>query len=511
MNTDFSGLRQIRISILLICFFVWSHCIAKNVVNKQAEWLQPDKACGPRCIWALMQITKKGDPSCSIEHIYELIGKKPFGVITLKDLKVVAEKLGFFAVGYKLTLNRLENINAYAILPVGKQKGTDADPLHFVLLKEARAGFATIVDTQTLELENIAFSDLQKIWKGYTLLLTPSAEIPLFRKSSPELEPQPASSLKPFDDVKNFGIVDSGSMLEHTFTIRNETGQPCKLRITSKSCSCISPELGKTDLKPKEETWFKLKLHVDRPAWSIEGVGVALEPTNIIKRYIVKAYGKDSFQTTPAIGHIESPDGGVVEYQVKITYYTDSNDIVALDRIDSNIPNLSIGSIVTEKVKKDQYTTFYFNVTLLYDGGDPTNAVRKVQDELNFVLDTRKGKRFIPFRLLVKTGKPICRLTPEKVFLIVSKSKKPTQKKVKAEFLTSAPPMNIAIRSDDVLPLEIKTTQVSKDIYIINISVETGSLQKAKLGMNKGEVIIVPEGVPNPTSIRLPVSLFIRE
>jgi hypothetical protein len=458
-----------------------------------------------------MQITKKGDPSCSIEHIYDLIGKKPFSIVTLKDLKVVAEKLGFFAVGYKLTLNRLENINAYAILPVGKQKGTDADPLHFVLLKEARVGFATIVDTQTLELENIAFSDLQKIWKGYALLLTPSAEIPLFRKSSPELEPQPASSLKPFDDVKDFGIVDSGSMLEHTFIIRNETGQPCKLRITSKSCSCISPELGKNDLKPKEETWFKLKLHVDRPAWSIAGVGVALEPTNIIKRYIVKAYGKDSFQITPAIGHIESPDGGVVEYQVKITYYTDLNDIVELDRIDSNIPNLSIGSIVTEKVKKGQYTTFYFNVTLLYDGGDPTNAVRKVQDELNFVLDTRKGKRFIPFRLTAKTGKPICRLTPERVFLIASKSGKQIPKKVKVAFLTEALPTDITVKWDDTLPLEVQPTKTSESSYIMNVAVLPQKLKDVSAGMHKGKIIIITESMPNVGPINLPLSLFIRE
>ena len=64
-----------------------------NVVSLQE--IRPDKACGPRCLWALMQITKAGEPECGIKCIYELIGKEPFTATSLKNLKDATEQLGF--------------------------------------------------------------------------------------------------------------------------------------------------------------------------------------------------------------------------------------------------------------------------------------------------------------------------------------------------------------------------------------------------------------------------------
>ncbi|MHC4397102.1 MAG: cysteine peptidase family C39 domain-containing protein [Planctomycetota bacterium] len=512
MKLKFFGLREPFILILIIVFgFGLSDGITKNTTHEQGAYLQRDKACGPRCISALIQILKKGDTDWTIEHIYQLIGKEPFAVTTLKELKVAAEKLGFSAAGYKLTLNELKDINTYAVLPVGHEEGTATDPLHFILLKEAKGNFATIVNTENLKLRDIALSDLQKIWKGYALVLSPSKDVPLFHKHNNNPEPESQQVQKNLDGFKDFKIVESGSKLEHTFTIRNETNQKCKLRVVSKSCSCLSPEFAKVGLEPSEETSVKLTLQVDKPGWSIVTIAIALEPTEIIKRYMIRAYGKDSFEITPAIGYIEAPRGGVVQYPVKIVYHTDSNDPVTFDHIQSDTLNLTAGNIVSEQVKKGQYSAFYFDVPLLYNAGESTDAVRQVQGEVNFVLNTHNGKRFIPLKLTTMVGTEMFRLTPEKIFIIASKFAEPIQKKAKVEFLMDTLPTSIDIKPDDALPLEIKTTRVSKDTYMISISAPREKLQNISLGMNKGEITIVPEGVPSPTAITLPISLFVRE
>jgi hypothetical protein len=75
-----------------------------------------------------MRVTGVGKPTCDVECIYRLIGKTPYSVTTLKDLKDAAQKSGFSAVGYKLTLTQLQNLNEYAILPIGFAQGTSLGP-----------------------------------------------------------------------------------------------------------------------------------------------------------------------------------------------------------------------------------------------------------------------------------------------------------------------------------------------------------------------------------------------
>jgi ABC-type bacteriocin/lantibiotic exporter with double-glycine peptidase domain len=119
-----------------------------------------------------MQITGAGRPDCDIKCIYELIGKEPFGETTLKDLKDAAQKLGFSANGYKLTLTDLEKITGYAILPVGGAAGTADDPQHFILVKQVVKDDVTIINTRTLKAQTIAVSELQESWKGYALVIS---------------------------------------------------------------------------------------------------------------------------------------------------------------------------------------------------------------------------------------------------------------------------------------------------------------------------------------------------
>jgi hypothetical protein len=451
------------------------------------------------------------DPNHHVKHIYQLIGKEPFTPTTLKDLKVAAEKLGFAAAGYKLTADQLKTINTYVVLPVGDTAGTPKDPLHFILLKEVKGDSATVVDTTNLEHIDIPFADLQRIWTGYALLLAPDRDVSLFHERTETTASLPKHEPEDFDGFKDFEAVDSGSMLEHTFTMRNETAQHCKLRIVSRSCSCVSPELGKAELRPNEGTSLKLALHVDKPGWSLATVAVALEPAGIIKRYLVKAYGKDSFHIAPQIGHVAAPDAGRIEYPVRITYYTDSNDLVSFDHMKSEIDGLVVGTVATENTKREQYVEYRFKVPVVYEAGEPADTVRTIQDQVQFVLNTQKGKRFIPFSLTIKVGSEKFRLTPEKVFIIASKSGRPVQKKAKLEFLIDEPPAHIAAKSDPALPIETKTTRVSKNSYMIEITLNREKLRGLSAGMHKGQILIVPQGAASLAKIAIPISLFVRE
>lgn len=112
--------------ILLLCLV---SCTATKSTNDiSSNRFKASQACGPRCLSAFMRLTGVGKPACDVECIYHLIGKTPFRVTTLKDLKDAAQKLGFSAVGYRLTPTQLQNLNEYAILAVGLTRGTWAIP-----------------------------------------------------------------------------------------------------------------------------------------------------------------------------------------------------------------------------------------------------------------------------------------------------------------------------------------------------------------------------------------------
>ena len=67
--------------ILLTFSVSYMHAQSERVISLQG--IRPDKACGPRCLWALMQITKAGQSDCGIKSIYELIDKEPFTATNL--------------------------------------------------------------------------------------------------------------------------------------------------------------------------------------------------------------------------------------------------------------------------------------------------------------------------------------------------------------------------------------------------------------------------------------------
>lgn len=497
-------------SILLMCFSPYTLAQSVNIISPQE--MRPDKACGPRCLWALMQITSEEQSDCGIKCIYELTGKEPFSATSLNDLKKAANQLGFLAKGYKLTIGKLAKKKGYAILPVGRTSGTFEDPLHFVLVKRIIKDYAILVNTKTLVSQAMPVGDLCDNWNGYALVITAGEGMRPLRKE-PDADdikqlPKKVKTSK-YDEIKDFGLVDSGSVVEHTFTILTEKDEDYQAKIVQKNCACLEAKLGRGI---KGRNTLTLELHVDDPAWQQAHAVVLLEPGGIIKRYAIRAYGTDTFNIHPVRAHIEAPQGGLIKYPVKISYFTGSDDIVKFNRMTSTLQNLSCGTVTSESYTKKKAIKFTFDIPLLFDAGKPPRNVKTISGGIDFIFDTGKGQRHIPLSLTAKVGTDRFRFTPKKVFLMCAKSGPlPKPKRIKIEFLTAPIPANIALTLDTHLPLELTTTCVSPGVYTIDITVVPERLKDVRFGLNKGKVTIVPEGVPWPAALTLPISLFVRE
>jgi predicted double-glycine peptidase len=457
-----------------------------------------------------MQITQAGQPGCGIKCIYELIGKEPFTATNLKDLKDAAEKLGFSAEGYKLTLRQLTKTKGYAILPVGTATGTVDDPLHFILVKRIVKNYAITVNTRNLSSQAMPISDLQDCWNGYALVITAGKGMNPLRKEPDNIKQLPKRvRTARYDAIKDFGQVDSGAVVEHTFTIVTEKDKDHKAKIVQKSCSCLNARLGKDT---KGQNTLTLELHVDSPAWQASHAVVLLEPGGIIRRYAMRAYGKDTFEIWPTIAHIEAPEGGLIEYPVKIHYYTGSDDVVEFNRMTSTLENVKCRPVISKSSTKKGTTTFSFEIPLLFDAGEPPGRVESVRGNVDFVLDTGKGQRDIPMSLTAQIGAERYLLTPETVFMMGAKSNpSPMHKSVKLQFLRGPIPTSITARADPSLPIKVRTTSVNARTYRIVMTVEPEKLQGLSTGSNRGEIAIVTEAAPEPSTLKLPITLFVRE
>ncbi|UCG50184.1 MAG: hypothetical protein JSU94_10410 [Phycisphaerales bacterium] len=505
--------RHSRLTCILLLFALTVCCGLSTATEPidviSPQQLKPDKACGPRSLWALMQITGRAKPDCGLECIYAIIGKPLLASTSLKDLKDAALKLGFSAKAYKLTLSRLAKTDGYAIIPVGNAPGTPDKPLHFVLVKRVTKDYLVVINAATLAPQAIAASDLGPYWNGYALIISaPPGSKPL-PKNPDIIDPSPGKTAPPkYDEIKNFGPVDSGSRLEHTFTISKKPEPRYKPKIVQKSCSCLSASLGADTAGCPTIT---LQLHVDKPAWQEAHAVVLLEPAGIIKRYAVRAYGNDSFRISPEIAYIQAPNGGSVEYPVKISYFTSVRDVVTFETVNSSSPNLSFGQADSRKQTKGETCTYVFDIPLIYEAGPKPESSKLVRGKAVFVLNTTTGQRHIPLKVIAQIGVDKFTLTPETVFAIVSKSStKPVLRKVKLQFLIDPPPTQIPLEYPLPFSLRAKTDVVSPGAYMMTITLPPEKIRDMPLGLNKGRITIHPKGISALEAISLPITLFVR-
>jgi len=493
-------------SILLICTCPVAQIQAGEVTSLHNS----DQACGPRCLWAFMQTAGVGKRDCDIECIYGLIGKPSSSPTNLKDLNMAANKLGFQVTGLKTTLSNLTKMKGYAILPVGNTKGTAKDPLHFILVKLEAKDDLIIIDTQTLQTKRFPVSELRKAWKGYALFVSASKGAELAPKANKVIESDSTKiEVKKYAGIKDFGHVDAGAVLNHVFEVCPDPEEKIVAKVAAKSCACITPVV---ERRANGDIILKMELKVEKPGWQSVYVALALGPEKTVKHYKIRAYGKNSFQLRPKIAHLEAPNGGIVKYPVEIEYFATSDTVVKFSHFKSNIKNLKIGPVRSKKEIEGELAKFVFEVPILLDTGPATNTVRSIAGKVEFVLNTSNGVRVLPLKLSAVIGQDRFKLSPERVFLLASKSSTTKNSRVvELEFETQVKPSNIEVKINGDLPITATITKKDKGCFSISLNVQQEKILKRHTGLHKDNILIVPKGAPGISKIILPVSVFIKE
>jgi hypothetical protein len=231
-----------------------------------------------------------------------------------------------------------------------------------------------------------------------------------------------------------------------------------------------------------------------------------------VRKYRVKAYGKESFMLSPKIGHIETPQGGKIEYSVKVEYFTGKEGIIKFNRIKTSLDNLTVGNVNKSVTEEDKYKVYNFEIPLIYEAPNNLDHVIQFEEKIDIVLDTLKDQKHIPFKLSGRIGTEPFILIPEKLFVIASESEASIKKKAKLEFNSPIPVKSIQADLNTDLPFIISSEKIADNTFMLTLVTQPEKLQTFEPGMHKANVSIIPEGISGPNmSINLPVSLFIRE
>jgi len=143
--------------------------ISKSALQTHENSL--DSSCGPMSLSAYSKLTDKTGDHYKISDIYSVLDKEADEPISMLELKNTAQQLGFTVEGCLLDADNLGDIGGYGIIPIGQgRKGSNADPLHFVLVRFSK-GKVCFIDYKTLEERPFEGSELKKIWKGHALLI----------------------------------------------------------------------------------------------------------------------------------------------------------------------------------------------------------------------------------------------------------------------------------------------------------------------------------------------------
>jgi predicted double-glycine peptidase len=464
--------------------------------------ITPDRACGPRCLIALMKLTGAGKADCDVDSIYGILGKPALSPTSLGDLKTVAEHLGFSAAGYRCSTADLAVFKDYLILPVGKGKATADNPAHFILVSVVTAEFGIVIDPYTLKPYAIELSEIKEQWNGQALVISAGKDMPPLRKPTVV----DMDKRRKFDDLKDFGRVRSGTQLSHTFIVRKASEAGGAPKIIGKSCSCLSATLAKND---SGDATLTVQLNVEQSGTQQVQVAVGFEANDLIKRYQILVHGANIIEPVLKQVYIAAPDGGTIEHSVSFDYYTDAKGILMFDRIKTDLPNLKvISSTVTRYVRGEDYV-INVKMPLILQAGSPAARIQST-GTVDFVFQTELGERSIPVIVTLDFGHDSCIVTPARLFIVVSKSGSSIDSHVQLEFPINEVPDNIKLASPEV-PFDLKSELLKANLYKISITLSPENVKTWPLGLKEGNLRASFQYGKKDTLVDIPTAVFVRE
>jgi predicted double-glycine peptidase len=489
----------LRVYVILSCSF------SVYGFNRSKD-LQPDNSCGPRCIEAILRLND--NDSIGVADIYNIIEKDPFQLTTLKDLKNAAMELGFTAEGYKATIGQLREYDGYLILPIMLPGSDRKDPYHYILAQNAAEDHIHVIDTKTLKVATWPFNELDNFWSGYVLVINGGKNRNQKRQtqSLKEIDENKAEgqSKKRSEIVKDFGTVESGSLLTHTFKIEDKKVPFTDAKIIKRSCSCLEAKL----FKSQGEVFLVSKLRPDMAGSQSAYVDVSLEPQKVIKRYILKTYCIDHYIISPKIAYLEAPGDGLVECPVKIEYYSDKKGFVKLSRIENNKKGLKVRKTGSEVSNEENGAVVHsFKFSLQFDSR-ASNGLKHDKGKIGFVFETSNGLRLIPLEFISKICSEKYELVPSKLFVLVTKDE-PITRKCTIEFHKEPFPERIEPEFEAKFPFKIQASKMNVNKYVIKLTLDQTIISTLAEGMNEFKLYIIPHDGIGMEKIHLPVNIFV--
>jgi len=458
-----------------------------------------DAACGPKCLKALSRLTKVGEEKFDVKNIYGLIGIPVNAPTNLKHLRDAAQKMGYKVQPRRLTITELSKLDAYAILPVGQTSGTKENPLHFVLFAGAEGDQAKLVDTRSLSVSSIPLQYLSEEWKGLALV------IPSDTTGKRIFKPMDETKAKS-EQVINFGEVDVGSTLDKRIVVWAKVDKS-KWKIAQKSCSCLDVKLTRNK---SGHVVIDSQIDVKLAGLQVAQIVVVSEDLNIRKDFRLIVYGKNSHRLSPTVGFIEVTKGRV-QYPVVLDYYVGmADDEISFSGFKTDINHLECEEVTKERIDEERLHYVRFRITLTYSVQDVSKEKTESGSVL-FTLTTPGGKREIPLKMIVQAGESSMRLAPAKLFILASKSRF-EQKEIGVKISSSMdnPVQKLDFEMNEPLPLQIAPQEITKNEYLLRITLIPDKIKEMSVGMLKGDITITLNGKRAVDKTILPVSIFIR-
>lgn len=198
-----------------------------------------DKTCGPKSLKILCDII---GVQTQLEELYRLTRLDESGT-TMRDLADAACALGLNAVGMKLSLREVANLNKPVIAWVQKN--------HFVVIERIIGNDVRIIDPNH-GVSLMLRTDFSKIWKGHVLVVSPKKVI---------VGDQPQVHFEEL--VHNFGTAPQQKIVAHQFGFKNVGKASLVISEVRSSCICTATLLSKKELFPGEAGVIEIKFNTE--------------------------------------------------------------------------------------------------------------------------------------------------------------------------------------------------------------------------------------------------------
>jgi predicted double-glycine peptidase len=435
-----------------------------------------------------------------VSKIYNIIGKQQNEPVSLQDLKIAAQKLGFVAEGYRWKMTDLTNMQGVAIVAMGKASGTQGDPFHYILVKSVEGDGVVVIDSRKYQQLIISKKAFESQWSGYVLSITSTDKNGRVQKLKSTASPKDSR----FDEVADVGVVNYGAKIRRTFIIQGVAEKGWEISLAKRSCTCLESTIGKNKEGKRTLTLAMHALDAGRRQVYVMIRLKSPQGEESYRSYAIKAFVRNTSRIIPQKAYISLKD--IAKYEVKVEWFGAKGSGVEFHGAKSNIPGLGIQLISASrtKIKDDLYRQVF---TCVVDA----SAVKKNEADVNgqviFTLRTTEREVEIPMEVVLEGSELSYSYYPKiALFLCPSNTEKNIRKIVRISFIDKAPlPEQCVVSCDKELPVVVHLSGQDK-ILDVEIDVPVTVFKRLALTPLKGYVTVKTD--KNIVLAKIPVTVM---